>query len=99
MRTRRTSSPAPHTTGTEAGQSKDERDLLAYPDALNARGIRFALSNVLESKGRRNTILAEWAAASKGRCRTLHPENSCSNSNYHTRDRSSGCGEVLIINY
>ncbi|MCD8286956.1 MAG: Dam family site-specific DNA-(adenine-N6)-methyltransferase [Clostridia bacterium] len=78
---------------------KDERDLLAYLDALDERGIRFALSNVLESKGRRNSILAEWAAANEYRYRTLHLENSYSNSNYQTKGRTAKCDEVLIINY
>ena len=39
---------------------KDERDLLCYLEKLDSKGIRFALSNVLESKGTRNEILSNW---------------------------------------
>ena len=33
----------------------DERDLLLFLDELNSKDIRFALSNVLRSKGKENT--------------------------------------------
>ena len=38
----------------------DEKDLLRFLDKLNAHNLRFALSNVLRSKGKENTILIEW---------------------------------------
>ncbi len=38
----------------------DESDLLAFLERLDERGIRFALSNVLESKGKKNVILSSW---------------------------------------
>lgn len=44
---------------------KDEYDLLSYLEELDRRGIRFALSNVLESKGRKNDILADWIKKNK----------------------------------
>lgn len=37
-----------------------ERALLGLLDELNARGIRFAISNVTHYKGRVNTIFSEW---------------------------------------
>jgi DNA adenine methylase Dam len=74
---------------------QDERDLLAFLDELNERRIRFALSNVLSSKGKNNIILAEWAAKYK----TIHLDHNYANSNYHTKDKSKSADEVLIINY
>jgi adenine-specific DNA-methyltransferase len=72
-----------------------ERDLLASLDGLNERGIRFALSNVLSSKGRTNDILAAWAA----RYRVIHLDYKYSNSNYQRKDRNGTEDEVLIVNY
>jgi len=74
-----------------------ERDLLATLDALNERHIKFALSNVLSSKGKTNTILTEWLNQRK--YRTIHLDYSYSNSNYHTKDKTDSTDEVLIINY
>lgn len=39
---------------------KEERELLKLLDTLNAKGVKFALSNVLYHKGQENKILAEW---------------------------------------
>ena len=75
-----------------------ERALYDYLDKLNSRNIRFALSNVLTSKGKTNFILQKWLAAnSQYSCHHLNYQYS--NSNYHTKDRTSGSDEVLITNY
>ena len=75
-----------------------EKALYEYLDTLNAHNIRFALSNVLTNKGKTNLILREWLEE--------NPQYTCnhlcmkySNSNYQTKDRTSECDEVLIINY
>ena len=75
-----------------------ENSLLELLDTLNDRHIRFALSNVLTSKGKNNNLLTEWLGN--------HPNYNChhlnfnySNSNYQTKDRTSGSDEVLITNY
>ena len=78
---------------------RDERDLLAFLDALHARGVRFALSNVLRSKGKENRILLDWLEANRACYRAIPLKFSYSNSNYHTKDRTSGSEEVLIVNY
>lgn len=77
---------------------RKENALYALLDDLHNRDIRFALSNVITSKGETNNILLTWLAE--------HPEYTChhlnynySNSNYQTRDRLSGSDEVLITNY
>lgn len=50
---------------TDAGynhfwNNKEEQLLYDNLDYLNNKGIRFALSNVLEHKGKTNVILKEW---------------------------------------
>jgi site-specific DNA-adenine methylase len=76
---------------------QSERDLLAFLDGLNERGIKFALSNVLSSKGMTNEILAEWLR--RNQYRVIHLDYKYSNSNYQRKDRSGVEDEVLIINY
>lgn len=75
-----------------------EHQLYATLDALHGDGVRFALSNVLSTKGKENGILARWLEE--------HPEYTChhlnytySNSNYHKKDRDAVNDEVLIVNY
>ena len=77
---------------------KDEYDLLAYLEELDKRGIRFALSNVLESKGKKNHILYDWVAKND-KFKVIPLNYNYSNSNYHTKQRDSITKEVLIINY
>lgn len=73
----------------------DERDLLNILDSLNNRGIRFALSNVLESKGKRNEILIEWSKKYK-----VHKLNyTYNNANYQKKNKGNKNIEVLITNY
>ncbi len=76
-----------------------ERELLNYLDNLHKRGIRFALSNVLTSKGKTNHILMDWVNANIGRYRVIYLDYTYSNSNYQTKDRTSKTDEVLIVNY
>ena len=73
----------------------DEMDLLNLLDNLNERGIRFALSNVFECKGKVNNILIEWANGY-----TVHYlDHHYNNSNYQIKDKTSRTIEVLICNY
>ena len=73
-----------------------EGELLELLDNLNARGIKFALSNVLENKGKTNEILKVWAEKYN-----VHYLNySYGNCNYHAKDKSENSTvEVLITNY
>ena len=76
----------------------DETNLLHYLDSLNAKKIRFALSNVLRSKGKTNDILIKWLEDNM-QYKCIHLNYNYSNSNYQTKDKKSGSEEVLIINY
>lgn len=78
---------------------QSEARLLAYIDELHARGVRFALSNVLRSKGRENRLLIEWLNRNRNAYRAVGLNYTYSNSNYQTKDRVSGSEEVLVINY
>ena len=73
-----------------------ELELLSLLDELNERGIKFALSNVLENKGKSNDILKEWSK----KYNVYHLNNSYGNCNYHAKDKSPNTtDEVLITNY
>ena len=73
-----------------------ENELLNLLDSLNYKGVKFALSNVIENKGKTNNILKEWA-----KDYNIHYlNNSYGNCNYHTKDKSNNSTiEVLITNY
>jgi len=78
---------------------KDEKDLLSFLDELSDRNVRFALSNVLRSKGKENSILIEWIEKNAEKYKAIQLNYSYSNSNYQTKDKSSVTEEVLITNY
>ena len=73
-----------------------EKQLLKLLDSLNDNNIKFALSNVLENKGKRNEILIEWCK----KYNVHYLNNSYSNCNYHAKDKNKNSTvEVLITNY
>ena len=76
-----------------------ENELLTYLDNLHKRGIRFALSNVLHSKGKENKILLDWINKNVGQYRVIYLDYNYANSNYQTKDKTSKAEEVLIVNY
>lgn len=78
---------------------ENEKDLLSFLDDLNDRNIRFALSNVLRSKGKENNILIEWLEKNAEKYKAIRLNYNYSNSNYQTKDKTSSTEEVLIINY
>lgn len=75
----------------------EEKALLEFLDEANAKGFSFALSNVLESKNKRNDILYNWIESKGYYCNSLN--KSYSNSNYHRKNKNSISEEVLITNY
>ena len=75
---------------------KDERDLLELLDNLNDRGVRFALSNVFESKGKSNDILKEWSK----KYNVHYIDANYGSCNYQKKKKNENDTiEVLITNY
>ena len=72
-----------------------EEDLLKLLDELNTKKIKFALSNVLYSKGKTNDLLIEWSK----KYTVHHLDYTYQNCNYHTKDKTNKSDEVLITNY
>ncbi len=86
------------TYNEQAGWTEnDEKDLLNYLEELDKKGIRFALSNVLESKGKKNAILSEWINQNK-KFKAIPLNYDYTNSNYHTK-KDGITKEVLVVNY
>lgn len=72
-----------------------EEDLLNLLDELNTKKIKFALSNVLYSKGKTNDLLIGWSK----KYNIHHLDYTYQNCNYHTKDKTNKSDEVLITNY
>ncbi len=84
--------------GFKGWSLKEEEQLLRLLDDLNSRNIKFALSNVIEHKGKSNDILKDWINSNDYNVNYLN--FNYSNSNYQTivRDKKASI-EVLITNY
>ena len=83
---------------TGGWRDADEKDLLDFLDKLHSKKIRFALSNVLCTKGKENKILLNWLNKNS-HYTPLYLQVNYSNSNYHKIDKVSASTEVLIVNY
>lgn len=77
---------------------RDEHDLLGLLDAISRRNVRFALSNVIEAKGKRNEILYEWIQ-NRPDYRMIELNYAYDNSNYQKQNRETRTQEILIVNY
>lgn len=88
------------TYNEQGGWNKqDERDLLEFLDKLHSNNIKFALSNVLRSKGKENSILINWTNKNSDKYHVINLSFDYNNSNYQVKDKNSVTEEVLIINY
>jgi DNA adenine methylase len=85
--------------GFKGWTEKEEEELLNLLDDLNGKNIKFALSNVLEHKGKSNKILKTWINNNPN-YKINFIDYNYSNSNYQTivRDKNASI-EVLITNY
>lgn len=72
-----------------------EYKLLDICDRLNDKGIKFALSNVLEHKGLENDILKKWSEKYK----INYLNYNYNNCNYQDNNKENKTVEVLITNY
>ena len=73
----------------------DERRLYAFLDSVNDAGVRFGLSNAVQTNGRINKILNDWMR----KYSVFHPDIRYSNANYHRRNKGGDTTiEVYVTN-
>ncbi len=84
--------------GFKGWSNKEEIKLLNILDTLDTKNIKFALSNVIEHKGKENTLLREWI--DKNSYIVNYLDKDYANSNYQIKNRDKrATKEVLITNY
>ena len=81
----------------ENGGWDDNMEHLLYKelDKINSKGAKFALSNVIEHKGKSNDILKEWMK----KYNVHYLNHSYSNCSYQGKNTDKPTIEVLITNY
>lgn len=85
--------------GFKGWSNEEELKLLNLLNSLNSNNIKFALSNVIEHKGKSNDILKKWLNENK-QYKINYINKNYTNSNYQTIDRDKNSSiEVLITNY
>lgn len=73
-------------------------DLLNYLSVLDSKGIKFALSNVIEHKGAKHKLLEAWINEHNYKIHFI--ECDYNNSNYHKQEGNiTKTVEVLVTNY
>ena len=73
----------------------DERRLYAFLDSVNDAGVKFGLSNAVQTNGRTNKILNDWM----GKYSVFHPDIRYSNANYHRKNKDGDTTvEVYVTN-
>lgn len=81
--------------GFKGWGTSDDLELFNFLDNLNSKGVRFALSNVIEHKGVKNKELLEWSKKY-----TKHRiDKHYNNCNYQNKNGENKTKEVLITNY
>lgn len=89
----------PYTCGCaqyNTGWNEDsDKRLFSCIDAINEHGIKFALSNVFENRGKKNEKLIEWCEERK--YNVHHLDKTYNNSSFRKSDNKTD--EVLITNY
>ena len=73
---------------------KEEAGMYDYIDSLDARGIRFGLSNAVMNNGKTNGILNGWMR----KYRVFYPDIKYTNASYQRRNRDSETVEVYVTN-
>lgn len=77
--------------------TRDELELLELLDSLNDRGIRFALSNVLEHEGKTNDFLINWVRQNNYLVSEIFMDYHY--SNYQKKSKKPESREVVITNF
>jgi DNA adenine methylase Dam len=77
--------------------STNDQELLSFLSKVDQAGIPFALSNVIEHKGKKNQALIDWAVNNHFSINYIRSDYS--NSSYHLKAKNTNTIEVLITNY
>ncbi|MCI7477098.1 MAG: Dam family site-specific DNA-(adenine-N6)-methyltransferase [Selenomonadales bacterium] len=83
--------------GFKGWKISDDCQLFKLLIELNNRGVKFALSNVLEHKGNKNELLIDWV--NENGYKVYDVDFNYDNCNYQTRNKNNITREVLITNY
>lgn len=80
---------------------KEEKDLLNMLDKLDDKGIKFALSNVLQKKklNIRNEILYNWLEENNNKYFINKIDYNYRSASYNKKNRDGLEEEILITNY
>lgn len=73
--------------------AEKEQELYSFLDEVDAKGVRFALTNLVSHKGQTNTVLIEWAKKYN-----THPINS-NYISFNDNTIKADSKEVLVTNY
>ena len=83
--------------GFKGWSEQDDLDLFEILTNLSNHGIKFALSNVVEHKGKKHQSLLEWAK--KNGYHKHKIKRNYDNCNYQTKNRENVTKEILVTNY
>lgn len=81
--------------GFEGWFVEDDLKLFELLDSLNAKGIKFAMSNASEHKGQKNQELIDW----KDKYYTHNIIYNYNNSNYQAKNKENITKEILVTNF
>jgi len=84
--------------GFSGWTKEDELDMYKLCDDINSKGYRFALSNLIESKGNIHSDLQEWVNKNGYNLIYINKDKGLYNTNYQKKIRHKDV-EVLITNY
>ncbi len=83
--------------GFRGWTEKDDAKLFQFLTELSERRVKFALSNVVEHKGKTNKALLDWATDNHY---CIYGINfNYNNCNYHTNNKKNITKEILVTNY
>ncbi|NYB73771.1 Dam family site-specific DNA-(adenine-N6)-methyltransferase [Sedimentibacter hydroxybenzoicus DSM 7310] len=89
---------ASEATYNKGWTEKDERELYAFLEDCDKKGIRWMLSNVTENNAKRNEILIEWLEKVQDKFHIYHLNRDYKNSNYQ-RENKGKTDEIVVTNY
>jgi len=80
---------------SDGWNANKEKELLGLLDDLNAKGVKFGLSNVFHHKGKSNDMLIEWSKMYN----VEYLDKKYNNCSYHGKNTEKKTVEVFVSNY